>query len=218
MVLYSKGMNDPHARFRPVLEITLAQALAHLESLGETPVSAPADLATLRQRLAIPLADDGMAAEQVVSELVRDTAGGHLGTAGGRFFAWVVGGALPAALAADWLTSAWDAPSALFATGPAAAVVEEVAGHWLKEILGLPASASFALVTGCQMAHTTCLAAARHGLLARRGWNVEERGLGGAPAIRILTGDQRHGSIERSVRLLGLGRQSVTWRWTKTGG
>jgi glutamate/tyrosine decarboxylase-like PLP-dependent enzyme len=150
-----------------------------------------------------------MAAEQVVTDLVRQTAGGHIGCAGGRFFGWVVGGSLPAALAADWLTSAWDENCTLFASGPATAVMEEVAGGWLKEILGLPAQVSFAFVTGCQMAHTTCLAAARHSVLAARGWDVEERGLFGAPAIRILSSDQRHGTIERSLRLLGLGRVCV---------
>src|SRR5580704_8129886 len=195
--------------FRPTLQIALDEALKHLESLNESPVAAPADLAELRQRLAKPLAEEGVAAEQVVKDLVEDTAGGHIGCAGGRFFGWVVGGSLPAALAADWLTSAWDENCTLFASGPATAVVEEVSGEWLKEILGLPERASFAFVTGCQMAHTTCLAAARHAVLAARGWDVEEGGLCGAPAIRILSGNQRHGTIERSLRLLGLGRGSV---------
>jgi glutamate/tyrosine decarboxylase-like PLP-dependent enzyme len=123
--------------------------------------------------------------------------------------AGVIGGAVPAALAADWLTATWDQNGALYATSPAAAVVEEVAGAWLKDILGLPAHASFALVSGCQMAHATCLAAARHALLAGRDWDVEQRGLYGAPPIRILTSSQRHGSFERAVRLLGLGRDQV---------
>ena len=116
-----------------------------------------------------------------------------------------MGGSLPAALAADWLTSAWDQNAGIYAAGPAAAVVEEVAGQWLKDMLGLPAHASFAFVTGCQMAHATCLAAARHALLARHGWNVERQGLYGAPPIRILTSDERHGSFDRAVRLLGTG-------------
>jgi glutamate/tyrosine decarboxylase-like PLP-dependent enzyme len=195
--------------FQPALEIALAESLKYLESLDEAPVSATVDLETLRKRLGRPLAEVGTAADAVIADLARDTAGGHIGSAGGRFFGWVVGGSLPAALAADWLTSAWDENCTLFASGPASAVAEEVAGKWLKEILGLPARASFAFVTGCQMAHTTCLAAARHRVLARGGWDVEERGLCGAPAIRVLSGDQRHGTIERSLRLLGLGRGSV---------
>ena len=202
-------MTGSTAGFRPALRIAWEAALNHLENLDETPVAPPADLATLRQRLAKPLPEEGMAAEEVVTNLVRDTDGGHIGSAGGRFFGWVVGGSLPAALAADWLTSAWDENCTLFASGSASAVAEEVAGGWLKEILGLPARASFAFVTGCQMAHTTCLAAARHKVLAARGWDVEERGLCGAPAIRILSSDQRHGTIERSLRLLGLGRGCV---------
>jgi len=202
-------MTSSPADFRPTLQIALEESLIHLESLNESPVVASASLAELRQRLAKPLAQEGVPAEQVVRELVRDTAGGHIGCAGGRFFGWVVGGSLPAALAADWLTSAWDENCTLFASGPATAVVEEVSGEWLKEILGLPARASFGFVTGCQMAHTTCLAAARHAVLAARGWDVEERGLCGAPPIRILSSDQRHGTIERSLRLLGLGRGCV---------
>lgn len=197
------------ACFRPALEMAFDEALHYLDNLNAAPVAARADLAALRQRLAKPLEEEGVPAEQVVGDLVRDTAGGHIGCAGGRFFGWVIGGSLPAALAADWLTSAWDENCTLFASAPASAVAEEVAGGWLKEILGLPAQASFAFVTGCQMAHTTCLAAARHGVLAAQGWDVEERGLCGAPAIRILSSDQRHGTIERSLRLLGLGRGCV---------
>jgi glutamate/tyrosine decarboxylase-like PLP-dependent enzyme len=203
-------MTPSPSRFRPALELALAESLKHLDSLPDAPVAASLDLAALRQRLAIALPQNGTAPEQVIADLVRDTDGGHIGSAGGRFFAWVVGGSLPAALAADWLTSTWDENCTLFASGPASAVAEQVAGDWLKEILGLPATASFAFVTGCQMAHTTCLAAARNGVLARHGWDVEQRGLFGAPAIRVLSSDQRHGSVERSLRLLGFGRDSVT--------
>ena len=191
--------------------LSLAQhhALSFLKDLDRAPVGATVDLHTLRQRLSKSLADSGLPSEQVITELVEDVRGGLLGSAGGRFFGWVIGGSLPAALAADWLTATWDQNGCLYATSPAAAVVEEVVGLWLKELLGLPAHASFALVTGCQMAHATCLAAARHALLAERGWDVEERGLYGAPPIRILSSDQRHGSFERAVRLLGLGREQL---------
>lgn len=173
------------------------------------PVAPKADLATLRERLGRTLGTEGVAADQVTAELARDVEGGLVGCAGGRFFAWVIGGALSAAVAADWLTSAWDQNAGLYASGPAAAVAEEVAGAWLKEIFGLPAAASFAFVTGCQMAHVTCLAAARNCLLARRGWDVEQRGLSGAPPVSILTSSERHGTVERAARLLGLGKQSL---------
>ena len=180
-----------------------------LASLDPRPAAPAADLATLRSRLARPLADQGVAPEQIISELVRDTRDGFLASTGGRFFGWVKGGALPAALAADWLTTAWDQNAGLFATSPASAVAEEIAGDWLKEILGLPATASFALVTGCQMAHVTCLLAARHAVLERAGWDVEQRGLFGAPQIRILTSAHRHGSFERAARFTGLGLQQI---------
>jgi glutamate/tyrosine decarboxylase-like PLP-dependent enzyme len=203
-------MKNAENLYRKPLEASLANALSYLNSLDRNSVGATADLHTLRGRLAKPLANAGVAPEEVIRELVRDVEGGIIGSAGGRFFAWVIGGSVPAALAADWLTSAWDQNAGLYATAPAAAMVEEIAGNWLKEILGLPKEASFAFVTGCQMAHATCLAAARHALLAKRGWNVEQHGLFGAPPIRILTSDQRHGTFERAVRLLGLGLSQIT--------
>ena len=140
---------------------------------------------------------------------IAEKDGGIVGSASGRYFAGVIGGALPAALAADWLAAAWDQNAVLYATGPAAAIAEEAIGAWLKEIFGLPEGASFALVTWCQMAHATCLAAARHALLRKRGWDVEQRGLFGAPPIRILSGQERHGSTGRAIRLLGLGLDQV---------
>jgi len=204
--------------FRKVLESTTRLALSYLENLDGSPVNASADLATLRNRLAKPLASEGMPPEQVIEQLVQDIDGGLTGSAGGRFFAWVIGGALPAALAADWLTSTWDQNASLYAAGPAAAVVEEVVGDWLKQILGIPVHASFALVTGCQMAHVTCLAAARHRLLADRGWDVEQRGLFGAPPIRILSSTERHGTFERAIRYLGLGLSHIIYLPTDTAG
>src|SRR5579863_8256838 len=166
---------------RPALEAAARLALDYLESLDRRPVDA--DHSNLRERLSRPLCADGLPPEQVIAELARDAEPGIIASAGPRFFGWVVGGAVPSALAADWLSAAWDQNAALAASGPAAAMVEEIAGGWLKEILGLPSEASFAFVTGCQMAHVTCLAAARHALLKKRGWNVEEQGLTGAPRI-----------------------------------
>ena len=205
---------DPSQRtldpsFHKALETAHQQALAHLETLDKTSVAATADISQLRAALTKTLSREGLPADQVISELARDVSGGLLGTAGGRFFGWVIGGVLPAALAADWLTSAWQQNAALYACSPAAAVVEETVGVWLKELLRLPTSASFALVTGCQMAHVTCLAAARHSLLAKLGWDVETQGLSGAPAIRILTSSERHASFERAVRLIGLGTSQI---------
>ncbi len=195
--------------FRPALEHALDHALAHLENLASHPVAAQATLESLRSRLCKPLSHDGVRADQVIDELVADTAGGIVGSAGGRFFGWVIGGSLPAALGADWLTSAWDQNAASYACAPAEAVVEEVCGAWLKELLRLPAQASFALTSGCQMAHLTALAAARHALLERCGWQVESDGLFGAPKIRVLTSDQFHGSVTQALRLLGMGTSAI---------
>src|SRR5262245_66330231 len=195
--------------YRAALGQALTHALAHLERLDDSPVAATATLPELRSRLARPLADCGVEPARVIDDLVTDCTGGILGSAGGRFFGWVIGGALPAALAADWLTAAWDQNAASYACGPAEAVVEEVCGTWLKALLRLPEAASFGLVTGCQLAHVTALAAARHQLVAERGLNVERDGLAGAPPIRVLTTEQRHGSIVRALRLLGLGDGAI---------
>jgi len=127
----------------------------------------------------------------------------------GRYFGFVIGGALPAALAADWMASAWDQNAGLYVGGPSAAVVEETAGRWLKELLGIPPSASFALVTGCQMAHFVALSAARLHVLDAVGWDVNERGLAGAPEIRVLVGADRHVTIDRALRYIGIGKQSI---------
>src|SRR5579872_934865 len=170
--------------FRKPLELAYGGALQYLQSLEDSPVCATLDSASLRAKLERPLHAHGTPPDRVIEDLLDDTEGGLLGSAGGRFFAWVVGGSLPAALAADWLTSAWDQNAGIHVAGPAAAVVEEVAGGWLKEILGLPAHTSFAFVTGCQMAHVTCLAAARYAVLERHGWDVGRKGLYGAPPIR----------------------------------
>lgn len=183
-------------------------ALHHVETLNQYAVSATSSLAEVRRNLAKPLNEEGIPADEVLCDLIRDTQGGLLRNPGGRFFAWAIGGSVPAALGADWLTSAWDQNAAIHTCGPAAAVVEEIAGAWLKELLGLPTSASFAFVTGSQMAHVTCLAAARHSLLQARGWDVERKGLAGSPPIRILASN-RHGSIDRAIRILGLGEDNL---------
>jgi glutamate/tyrosine decarboxylase-like PLP-dependent enzyme len=202
------SMAHTSSPFKAALEVALQSSVAYLESLEDRPVAPAVTLSELRSRLAKPLNDHGVDPEEVVRDLVRDSQDGLVGSTGGRFFAWAIGGSVPAALAADWLTSAWDQNAGLYATSPSAAVVEEVAGAWLKELLGIPAAASFAFVSGCQMAHATCLAAARHALLLERGWNVERRGLSGAPPIRVLASN-RHGTVERAVRLLGIGADNV---------
>ena len=196
-------------RQRAPLDHAVAHALAFLNNVERAPASATTSLEVLRARLDRPLEDDGAQAERVIDDLVADVDGGLIGSAGGRFFGWVIGGSLPVALAADWLTSTWDQNAAIYACSPAAGVIEEVCGRWLKDLLGLPARASYAFVTGTQMAHVVSLAAARHALLARVGWNVEQRGLASAPRLRVVVGAERHGTVDRAVRLLGIGSDNI---------
>src|SRR5262245_16866966 len=199
----------PGTNAKGVLERAAAHAARYLDTANERPIATTVSTEVLRRRLAKPLPEASTAPEQVIDELVRDTEGGILGSTSGRFFGWVTGGTLPVALAADWLTSAWDQNGASNLTAPAEAVIEEVCGDWAKQLLGLPAAASFAFVTGTQMAHVTAFAAARHRLLGDRGWDVEEKGLAGAPQIRVLTTENRHESIIRAVRFLGIGSNAI---------
>ncbi|HWE46257.1 MAG TPA: aminotransferase class V-fold PLP-dependent enzyme [Caulobacteraceae bacterium] len=193
------------------LETARKRAYEWLASVDERTVAALATPEQLRAQLTKPLPDEGVDPVVVVDELARDVEGGLHAVCGPRFFGWVMGGALPASLGADWLCSAWDQNAGMFAVAPATAIVEEVAGEWLKDVLRLPAHASFALVTGCQMAHTTGLASARHALLRRRGWDVEADGLSGAPKIRILTSTEVHATVARAARLLGMGSKAIDY-------
>ena len=191
------------------LRRALEHAIEWLDGLDEAPVGATATAAELRAGLAVPLPEEGVEPARVIDELARDTRPGLMATSSGRFFGWVIGAAAPASIAADWLTSAWDQNAAGYALSPGTAIVEEVCGGWLKALLGLPDDASFAVVTGSQMAHATGLAAARNHLLGQRGWDVEQRGLNGAPPLRVLAGEHRHETVVRAARLLGLGRDAI---------
>jgi len=191
------------------LELAYASSKEWISGSDQRPVNATASHETLMSRFGGAMPMKGTSPEMVISSLVENATGGLLGNAGGRFFAWVVGGGLESALAADWLVSAWDQNAAAYACSPAASVIEEVAGEWVKELLGLPREASFAFTTGCQMAHMTALAAARFAVLKKHGWNVEEDGLFSAPPIHILTSEEKHGSVERAIRYLGFGRKSI---------
>ena len=193
----------------PALDRALHHASAWLDGLDTRAVGATTSLDELRARLRAPLEEHGTDPVQIIDDLAAATEGGLLGSPGGRFYAWVIGGTLPSALAADWLTSTWDQNAGMYTTAPAAAIVEEVAGAWLLDLLELPRDASFALVTGCQMAHVTALAAARSGVLRDAGWDVETDGLFGAPPIRVLATAPRHSTIDRALRFLGIGERAV---------
>jgi glutamate/tyrosine decarboxylase-like PLP-dependent enzyme len=190
---------------RDLLHRTADHAADWLEGVDERPVAPAADTPAMRDRLGGPMPELPTDASVVLDELAAHAGDGLMAMNGSRFFGWVIGGVLPAALAADWLASAWDQNTGLAWPTPLTSAAEEVAGGWLVELFGLPATASFAFTTGCQMAHATALAAARHRVLADAGWDVEADGLIGAPPLRVLAGAERHVSIDRALRLLGLG-------------
>ncbi|MFP5342807.1 MAG: pyridoxal phosphate-dependent decarboxylase family protein [Candidatus Limnocylindria bacterium] len=200
----------PRIADRELLRRTTELALGFLESLDERPVAATATRDDLLASLGGPLPRSGEAPTAVIEHLAAAADPGLIAIPGPRYFGFVIGGSLPAALAADWLTSTWDQNAGIFACGPAASVVEEVAGDWLVGLLGLPAGTSVGFTTGCQMAHVTCLAAARHAVLARAGWDVENDGLVGAPAITVIVGSEAHATIPTALQYLGLGRARVT--------
>ena len=191
------------------LDAALHAARHYLAGLPGRPVGARASLAELRAALGGPLPQEGTDPARVVTELARNADGGIVATAGPRYFGFVVGGSVPAALATDWLVSTWDQNAGIYALSPAAAVVEEVTVQWLLELFGLPSSASVGFVTGCQMANATCLAAARHAVLRKAGWDVEQQGLYGAPEIDVVVGGEAHITIFAALRYLGLGAARV---------
>jgi glutamate/tyrosine decarboxylase-like PLP-dependent enzyme len=187
------------------LETAAAHATQFLRGLADRPVAARAGAEELRARLGGPLPEHPSDPAEVVAQLAKLADDGLVATAGPRFFGFVVGGSLPAALAADWLAAAWDQNAGLFVLGPAAATVEDVAAGWLTELLGLPATASCGFVTGGLGANFGGLAAARNHVLARAGWDVERDGLLGAPPVEVVVGAERHVTIDVALRYLGLG-------------
>jgi len=192
---------------RPLLHDVADLAADWLEALPERPVGPAATPAEMR--VTSTLSERGVPAAEVIAQLAREAAPGLTAMGSPRFFGFVIGGAHPAGIAADWLATSWDQNAGLAGPTPAVAAVEAVAGTWLAELLGLPRAASFALVTGCQMAHVVGLAAARHRVLADAGHDVERDGLVGAPRIRILTGEERHVTVDRALRLLGIGTGAI---------
>ena len=202
-------MADLDSDTRRLLGRTAKLAADFLEALDTRPVGPHAALGDLRAALGGPLPEEPAPPLEVVEQLAARAGPGLVGMAGGRYFGFVIGGGLPAALAADWLTSAWDQNAGLHVCGPSAVVAEEVTHGWLVGLLGLPAGTSFAVTTGCQMAHFTCLAAAREHLLFGAGWDLDRRGLTGAPPIRVLVGARRHVTIDRALRFLGIGQAAI---------
>jgi glutamate/tyrosine decarboxylase-like PLP-dependent enzyme len=196
---------DDAARDHAALDRAAAHARRWLESLPtrRVPATGTADDAAARLGTALP--STGMPPEEVVDRLVAAVEPGLMAIGSGRFFGWVMGGTLPAALAADWLVSAWDQNAGMRDGTPGVVAVEETAAAWLLELLGLPGSSAVGFTTGATTANLTGLAAARHRVLAGVGWDVEADGLSGAPRVRVLAGVERHGSVDLALRYLGLG-------------
>ena len=192
-----------------VLRAAAQHAIKLYDEFDDMHVAAQAGYEALRERLDVELAAAGIDPVQVLEELLRDTEDGLVGSGGPRFFGWVIGGSLPTAIAADWMVSTWEQNGAIYQCSPAAAVLEEIAGEWLKDVLGLPSECSFAMVTGCQMAHFTALAAARERLLQGHGIDVGRQGLFGAPPVRVIAGSHAHESLIRAMRFLGLGSDAL---------
>ncbi|MFI5712830.1 pyridoxal phosphate-dependent decarboxylase family protein [Kribbella sp. NPDC051620] len=195
-----------------------ARAAEYRESLGERPVGAAKSFAEVRDDFRRPLGEKGRPPGEVIDELVTLAEGGLVASAGPRYFGFVVGGALPAASAADILAVGWDQNGWNSVLSPTAAAAEDAAGEWLKDLLGIPATASVGFVTGAQAANTVGLTAARHHVLKNAGWDVEKDGLAGAPRVRILAGDERHATIDRSLRLLGFGSNALELVLSKENG
>jgi glutamate/tyrosine decarboxylase-like PLP-dependent enzyme len=198
-------VNDLH----DLLADVAARAADYRQKVAEGPVF-PNDVDVDAVRVALGSLPDGPSpAADVVEQLANAVEPALVATTGPRYFGFVIGGALDAATAADMLTTGWDQNAFNAVTSPAAALVEEVTGAWLKDILGLPSAASFGFATGGQGANTTCLASARHHVLAQAGWDVERHGLHGAPAVRVVASAERHATIDRTLRFLGLGADAV---------
>ena len=192
-----------------LLRRTADLAVAYLETLPDRPVGGERDVETLRAELVTELPEDGEDPRAVIERLADVGGRAAVAMAGPRYFGFVIGGALPAAVAADWLTSTWDQNAGLYVAGPAASVTEEAVGRWLLQLFGLPPTSGFGLVTGCQMAHFTCLAAARQAVLERVDWDPTTRGLFGAPEIAVVLGDEAHSTVHTALQYLGLGRGRI---------
>jgi glutamate/tyrosine decarboxylase-like PLP-dependent enzyme len=192
-----------------VLERAAELAAHYLDGVRERPVGRPVAVDRLRAALGGPLPEEGQDPRTVVDALAAGAEPGLVANCGPRYFGFVVGGALPATVAADWLTSTWDQNAWTYTASPAGSVAEEVTAGWLIDLLGLPAGTSVGFTTGATMANFTALAAARSAVLGRVGINVEEEGLAGAPPVAVIVGDAVHATILAALQMLGLGRERV---------
>jgi glutamate/tyrosine decarboxylase-like PLP-dependent enzyme len=195
--------------YSAALDSASTHARKWLASVGDRPVPPQAGVDELRAALGATIPDGPAEAADVVDLLADVVEPGLMAIGSGRFFGWVMGGTLPAALAADWLVSAWDQNTGLRFATPGTTAVEETAAGWLLDLLGLPSDADVGFVTGATMANFTGLAAARQQVLADAGWDLDHLGLSGGPRVRSLVGTERHDTIDLTLRYLGLGAPTV---------
>ena len=195
--------------YRQLLDHVHDAALRFLDGLPERPVAGTATFTQLRAALDGAWPDAPQDPQSVIDALLRDAGPGVVSTAGPRYFGFVTGGSFPVALAADWLVSSWDQNVALHVMSPAASAIEDVAAGWVLEALSLPRTASVGFVTGAHMANVTALAAARHEVLRREGWDVEARGLQGSPPLTVFASVEAHSSIGAACRFVGLGAETT---------
>jgi glutamate/tyrosine decarboxylase-like PLP-dependent enzyme len=196
--------------WKSVIDAATEASLRYLESLPDRPVYRPAEPDEIRSLLAGPMPERGTPPEEVVEALGRDLEPFVTSHASGRFFGFVIGGLHPASYGAELLVSTWDQNAGLYAVTPGVAVVEAIACEWLLELLDLPRDSSVGFVTGGQMANFTCLAAARDAVLRDAGWDVESEGLYGAPRVNVVVKSEKHSTVARALRFLGLGFSSAT--------
>lgn len=195
--------------FDPLLERAHAHAGTFLHGLPRRFVGARAGRDEMMAALDAPLSQHGEDPAAVLDLLARNAERGASACAAPRYFGFVIGGSLPVALAADWLVSTWDQNAGIHVISPMTAALEEIAARWLLELFDLPRGSGVGFVTGCQMAHFTCLAAARHGVLRKAGWDVESDGLNGAPRIHVVASQEAHVTVDIALRYLGLGTRAL---------
>jgi glutamate/tyrosine decarboxylase-like PLP-dependent enzyme len=198
--------SDP---FAPLLDRAYRHATDYLQRLPDRPVAAAASRDALLAALRTALPAAGEEASAVVDLLAAHAEQGTSACASPRYFGFVIGGSLPVALASDWLVSSWDQNAGIYVISPLVSVIEDVAAEWLLELFDLPRTAGVGFVTGCQMANFTALAAARHGVLRRVGWDVEADGLHGAPRVNLVASAESHVTIDVAARYLGFGTRAI---------
>jgi glutamate/tyrosine decarboxylase-like PLP-dependent enzyme len=196
-------------KFEPLLDRARAHAIAYLRRQPDRFVGARASREELLAALQAPLTLRGEEGAAVIDLLAAQGERGAIASGSPRYFGFVIGGTYPVALAADWLAASWDQNAGIYATSPLTSVLEEVAAGWLLDLFDLPRHSQVGFVTGCQMANFTCLAAARHGVLRRVGWDVELDGLCGAPPVNVVTCAESHVTIDVAMRYLGFGTRRI---------